>query len=99
MVNTVGHRETERALQLGYLYPVAEAHQVGLVDRLVPQDQVLTTTQGEMDKWLKIPGEQITIENVLCGSGTCYTAYIRVTDCDQVYPGVVFSKAIDLSCS
>lgn len=56
MSNTVGHRTTELALQLGLLYNPAEALKVGLVDQLVPEDQVLATSMQTMAKWLAIPG-------------------------------------------
>lgn len=56
MVNTVGHRTTEIALQLGQLYSPAEALQIGLVDKLVPEDQVMATATQTMTKWLAIPG-------------------------------------------
>lgn len=55
MSNTVGHRTTELALQLGLLYSPAEALKVGLVDQLVPEDQVLATSLQTMTKWLAIP--------------------------------------------
>lgn len=61
MSNTVGHRTTELALQLGLLYNPAEALKVGLVDQLVPEDQVLATSLQSMTKWLAIPG--------LCAAG------------------------------
>ncbi|XP_059204551.1 enoyl-CoA delta isomerase 1, mitochondrial [Centropristis striata] len=62
MSNTVGHRTTEEALALGLLYNPAEALQKGLVDQLVPEDQVLTTATQTMTKWLAIPdhARQIT---------------------------------------
>ncbi|XP_028268695.1 enoyl-CoA delta isomerase 1, mitochondrial [Parambassis ranga] len=62
MVNTVGHRTTELALELGMLYSPAEALKIGLVDQLVPEDQVLTTATQIMTKWLAIPehARQIT---------------------------------------
>lgn len=56
MTNTVGHRNTEVALQLGLLYNPSEALKIGLVDQLVPEDQVLTTAKQNMTKWLAIPG-------------------------------------------
>lgn len=55
MVNTVGHRTSEVALQLGLLYNPQDALKVGLVDLLVPEDQVLTTATQTMKKWLAIP--------------------------------------------
>lgn len=62
MINTVGHRTTELALELGLLYNPSEALKVGLVDQLVPEDQVLTTATQTMTKWLAIPdhARQIT---------------------------------------
>lgn len=62
MINTVGHRTTEVALELGLLYSPSEALKIGLVDQLVPEDQVLTTATKTMTKWLAIPdhARQIT---------------------------------------
>ena len=55
-MNVVGFRTTEMALQLGLLYNPSEALKVGLVDQLVPEDQVLATATQTMTKWLAIPG-------------------------------------------
>lgn len=55
MVNTVGHRAAERALQLGMLFPPTEALQVGIVDQVVPEDQVHSTALKVMAQWLAIP--------------------------------------------
>ncbi|KAI3360224.1 hypothetical protein L3Q82_014534, partial [Scortum barcoo] len=55
MTNTVGHRTTEMALELGMLYNSTEALKIGMVDQLVPEDQVLTTATQTMTKWLAIP--------------------------------------------
>ncbi|XP_026180019.1 enoyl-CoA delta isomerase 1, mitochondrial isoform X2 [Mastacembelus armatus] len=62
MVNTVGHRTTEMSLELGLLYNPSEALKIGLVDHLVPEEQVLTTATQTMTKWLAIPdhARQIT---------------------------------------
>uniref|UniRef100_A0A096LQ01 Enoyl-CoA delta isomerase 1, mitochondrial n=1 Tax=Poecilia formosa TaxID=48698 RepID=A0A096LQ01_POEFO len=62
MVNTVGHRNTEISLELGLLYKPAEALNIGLVDQLVPEDQVLSAATQTMTKWLAIPehARQIT---------------------------------------
>ena len=56
MTNTIGHRETERALMVGHLYGIQEALSVGLVDAVVPQDQLEARVAQEMAVWLKIPG-------------------------------------------
>ncbi|XP_024409001.1 enoyl-CoA delta isomerase 1, mitochondrial isoform X1 [Desmodus rotundus] len=55
LVNTIGHRTSERALQLGILFPPAEALQVGMVDKVVPEDQVQSTALSVMAQWLSIP--------------------------------------------
>ncbi|XP_053412491.1 enoyl-CoA delta isomerase 1, mitochondrial [Nycticebus coucang] len=55
LVNTIGHRTSERALQLGLLFPPAEALRVGLVDYVVPEDQVQSTALSVMAHWLAIP--------------------------------------------
>uniref|UniRef100_A0A8C0R8A2 Enoyl-CoA delta isomerase 1 n=1 Tax=Canis lupus dingo TaxID=286419 RepID=A0A8C0R8A2_CANLU len=56
LVNTIGHRAAERALQLGLLFPPAEALQVGIVDQVVPEDQVQSTARSVMAQWLAVPG-------------------------------------------
>lgn len=55
LVNTVGHRESELALQLGKLYSAEEALKVGLVDELAPPNEVLSKAQEQMAIWTKIP--------------------------------------------
>lgn len=56
LMNTVGNRTTEMALELGLLYSPSEALKIGMVDQLVPEDQVLTTATEAMTKWLAVPG-------------------------------------------
>lgn len=62
MANTIGHRNTEMALALGLLYSPSDALNIGLVDQIVPQDQLLDTAAKTMTKWLAIPdhARQIT---------------------------------------
>lgn len=55
MVNTVGHRETELALQLGKLYSAEEALKVGLVDEVCNLNEVLPKAKEQMAIWCKIP--------------------------------------------
>uniref|UniRef100_A0A8C3YKM2 Enoyl-CoA delta isomerase 1, mitochondrial n=1 Tax=Catagonus wagneri TaxID=51154 RepID=A0A8C3YKM2_9CETA len=55
LVNTIGYRAAEQALQLGSLLPPAEALRVGMVDQVVPEDQVLSAARSVMAKWLAIP--------------------------------------------
>lgn len=56
MLNTVGFRQTEMALQLGTLFKTEEALNIGLIDKVVPQEEVLSAAQQEMQRWFKIPG-------------------------------------------
>lgn len=56
-MNTVGHRVAERALQLGLLFAPAEALRVGMVDQVVPEDQVHSAALSAMAQWLAVPGE------------------------------------------
>ncbi|XP_074552456.1 enoyl-CoA delta isomerase 1, mitochondrial [Halichoeres trimaculatus] len=62
LTNTVGHRTSEISLELGLLYNPQDALKIGMVDLLVPEDQVLTTAAQTMKKWLTIPdhARQIT---------------------------------------
>ncbi|XP_058142599.1 enoyl-CoA delta isomerase 1, mitochondrial-like isoform X2 [Dasypus novemcinctus] len=55
LVNTIGHRATERALQLGLLFPPVEALQVGMVDQVVPEDQVQASALSAAARWMAIP--------------------------------------------
>ncbi|XP_029425684.1 enoyl-CoA delta isomerase 1, mitochondrial isoform X2 [Nannospalax galili] len=54
-VNTVGYRTAEHALQLGLLFPPAEALKLGIVDEVVPEDQVHSKAQSVMAQWMAIP--------------------------------------------
>ena len=56
MERTIGHRETEKALMLGSMYNTQEALKIGLVDKVVAQDQVMSQAQEEIQQWLSIPG-------------------------------------------
>lgn len=55
-MNTVGHRSAEVSLELGLLYGPSEALRIGLVDQVVPEDQVLATASQTVAKWLTVPG-------------------------------------------
>ena len=58
MLNTIGHRETEKALQLGKLYSAEEALSVNLVDELADPDKLLQQAEEQMKKWLQIPSKK-----------------------------------------
>ena len=55
MVNTIGRRETEKALQLGKVYTPQQAEAINLVDELVPQQKLLASAEEQMKNWCRIP--------------------------------------------
>jgi 3,2-trans-enoyl-CoA isomerase len=55
MVDTVGRRNGELGLALGTLYSPEEALKIGLVDLVVPQDQVQAKASEAALQWAKIP--------------------------------------------
>lgn len=58
MVNTVGYRTAERALQLGLLYSPQDALKIGMVDELVPEEKLVGTATEAMARWFAIPGQR-----------------------------------------
>ncbi|ELU16502.1 hypothetical protein CAPTEDRAFT_218894 [Capitella teleta] len=97
MVNTVGHRETERALQLGLLYSGENALKVGLIDELVSPEKVMETAEGQMQMWLKIPdfARQLTKEQ-LRGPTVQKLAQHQEADIDH-FVNFITKKAIQKS--
>ena len=56
MVNTIGHRETEKALQLGLLYSVDEALRIHLIDEIANDDKdLMDRAEKQLLQWSKIP--------------------------------------------
>jgi len=55
LVNTVGHREAERALQLGLLYTPEQALSIGMIDSISKPEDLENEANEAMKKWLKIP--------------------------------------------
>lgn len=56
LITLVGYREAEKAALLGVMFPGNEALKKGLVDKVVPQEEILSESHEEMKRWLKIPG-------------------------------------------
>lgn len=55
-VNTIGVRQSERALQLGSLFTPDEALKIGLVDRVLPDTEAATAVaESELKEFLQIP--------------------------------------------
>ena len=54
-LDTIGQRQAELGLSLGTLYSSEQALQIGLVDQVVPADQVRQVAQTTATEWAKIP--------------------------------------------
>ena len=57
MINTIGFRESEKALQLGKLYSAEEALAINLVDEIVDPQHLLAKAEEQMLQWIRIPGK------------------------------------------
>ena len=55
MMDTIGRRRAELALSLGLLYTAEEALEIGLIDELVPMDEVQERAYQAAVQWGKIP--------------------------------------------
>ncbi|TRY90735.1 hypothetical protein DNTS_004506 [Danionella cerebrum] len=94
MQNVVGHRETEKGLQLGKLYTAPEALKVGLVDELVPEEKVVSSAAEAMSKWLAIPDHarqlsksmmrKPTIDRLLAAREADITNFVSFTSKDSI---------------
>merc|ERR1711970_1651505 len=70
MVNVIGQRESERALQLGHLYSGEEALKVGLIDELVAPAEMEERVQVQLKQWLKVPPKARAITKNLLRQAT-----------------------------
>ncbi|XP_053220779.1 enoyl-CoA delta isomerase 1, mitochondrial [Podarcis raffonei] len=55
MINAIGHRATDRSIQLGLLYPAADALKIGIVDELAPEENIQKVAAEVMAQWLAVP--------------------------------------------
>jgi 3,2-trans-enoyl-CoA isomerase len=55
MLRTIGHRQGELAISTGTLFTPEQALQIGLVDELIPFDDVLEKSKETAIEWAKIP--------------------------------------------
>lgn len=55
MLRTIGHRQGELAISKGILFTPEQALQIGLVDELIPFDDVLEKSKETAIEWAKIP--------------------------------------------
>lgn len=70
MINTIGFRKAESALQLGQTFTPQQALDIKLVDEIVPQKDVLKAAEKEMQLWCQIPHEARGITKQLIRSDT-----------------------------
>ena len=56
-MNVCGHRQAELCTEKGLMLTTEQAHKIGMVDEVVPPDQVEARAQEEIKSWLKIPGK------------------------------------------
>jgi 3,2-trans-enoyl-CoA isomerase len=61
MLNTIGHRECEKALEIGRVFSPKEALKIGLVDELVNSADLISRAEEQMKKWCKIPSNFLFI--------------------------------------
>ena len=59
MTHTVGFRQAEQGIVFGKLFSGAEALRIGLVDEIVPAEQLLQRAADEMKALLAIPGMDV----------------------------------------
>ncbi|XP_036594744.1 enoyl-CoA delta isomerase 1, mitochondrial [Trichosurus vulpecula] len=55
LINTIGNRAAESALQRGLLFSPADALKIGFVDQIVPEDKVQSTALSVASEWLTVP--------------------------------------------
>ena len=58
MVNTIGHRNAEKSLQLGTKYTPSQALKIGLVDEIVDESMLLLEAEEQMKLWSQIPSRK-----------------------------------------
>ena len=57
MINTIGLRQCEKALQIGKIFTPKEALQIDLIDELADPKNLIEKAEEQMKIWLKIPGK------------------------------------------
>ena len=65
MVQCTGHRQAELCCQKGLMLTTEQAHKIGMVDEIVPADQVEARAQEEIKTWIRIPGAFV-IDHMSC---------------------------------
>ena len=57
MVQCAGHRQAELCCQKGLMLTTEQALKIGVIDEIVPADQVEARAQEVIKSWIKIPGK------------------------------------------
>ncbi|KAK3717347.1 hypothetical protein QZH41_011583 [Actinostola sp. cb2023] len=58
LINLIGYRDAEKSALLGITFPSDVALAKGLVDKVVPQEQVIIEAHEEIKRWLVISGKK-----------------------------------------
>ena len=54
-IDTIGHRQAELALLLGTLFNPTQALEIGLVDEVIEDDDVVAIAKQRASQWVQIP--------------------------------------------
>jgi 3,2-trans-enoyl-CoA isomerase len=57
LIDNVGHRQAELALSLGTLFDIEEAYDIGLIDEVAHEDNLLQVAQERAAEWAAIPAQ------------------------------------------
>ncbi len=57
MLNTIGHRECEKTLEIGRVYKPKEALRIGLVDELASSNELISLAEKHINMWCRIPSK------------------------------------------
>jgi 3,2-trans-enoyl-CoA isomerase len=94
MLGTIGHRESERALQLGHLYSGEEALQVGLIDELLDPADMEQAVHDQLKLWLRVPSKARIITKTLLRQETANKLINKKTADTEVFVSLVGSAPV-----
>jgi len=94
MISTIGHRESERALQLGHLYSGEEALKVGLIDELVSPEQMEEQVVAQLKTWLRVPPKARAITKSLLRQSTAQKLIDNKEADTEVFVSLVGSEKV-----
>jgi len=97
MKNVIGHRESERALQLGRLYSADEALKVGLVDEVVSESTIVQHAKEELVRWLQVPGHARQLTKLALRKPTVDRLVARQDDDIETFVSFVTKDSIQKS--